>query len=165
MRAACLHGLRGRAGEARHSHLARDAANPAPAFLQEIYNRVGDNIVLILTGNPDNPKPEFGKLDDVIKTAQRPRGIPAWKVSWADSTSAVAYTPQLFYFTFWADGVETPTGPLSWCMLAESGVPKNVTVSVSRGKALVHTEFDKLRVWTTEGDMPGGYRLGVRSPS
>ncbi|KAL1411983.1 hypothetical protein Q8F55_002978 [Vanrija albida] len=109
-------------------------------FLQEIYDRVGENIVLILTGNPDNPQPKFGKLDNVIKTAQRPRGIPAWK---------------LFYFTFWADGVETPTGPFSWCMLAESGVPRNVTVSLSRGKAIVHTEFDDLKVWTTDGDMPG----------
>ncbi|TXT07354.1 hypothetical protein VHUM_03074 [Vanrija humicola] len=40
-------------------------------------------------------------------------------------------------------------------MLAESAVPRNVSVSHSGGKAIVHTEFDDLRVWTTEGDRPG----------
>lgn len=51
--------------------------------------------------------------------------------------------------------MDTFVGPATWRASAEPDMAKNLTIEWKGDTAVIHTEFDNLRVWSREGDLPG----------
>ncbi|WOO86130.1 Alpha-1,6-mannosylglycoprotein 6-beta-N-acetylglucosaminyltransferase B [Vanrija pseudolonga] len=108
-------------------------------FLLDLYREVGENIVWIL-GDGGQPQDGRGVFGDIVKSEQLPDGVPAWK--W-------------FQFEYSPSEMDTIVGPATWRASAEPDMAKNLTIEWRGDTAVIHTEFDNLRVWSSEGDLPG----------
>ncbi|KAL1405059.1 hypothetical protein Q8F55_008682 [Vanrija albida] len=107
-------------------------------FLLELYHEIGEHIVWIL-GSGGEPRDGRGVIGDIVQSEQRPDGVPAWK--W-------------FQFDYSPNEFSTLVGPATWRATAEPDLAKDLRVEWKGDRAVLHTEFDTLRVWSREGDLP-----------